>query len=111
MLFFLERWDGHNWTALVVSPEMIAIDSLGGPQGAYPSGVSPGNMSAFAGVPGSKARIRHGLNTIEEFDWDKVPVNPLDADSDTKWGWKSVYRNYGAVQWDKAASAYGYLNA
>lgn len=95
-MFYLERYDGKNWTAFRVSTHMVSPSDIIGIDG-YPSSTTPGNLTTFAGKPGWKCRIRYDDVTIEEFDWAEIPENPMDADSMRLWGWKPISRNYAAI--------------
>lgn len=97
MAFYLERFNGNSWTAVRMSNMPVSPYDIQGPKEGFPSAETPNNACAFTGLPGWKARIRHDDQVFEEFEWAKVPVNYGDQNSDMKWGWKSVYRNYQPV--------------
>jgi len=54
---------------------------------------TPGNKSVFAGRRGWQARVRYDVALVELYDWDKIPENEFDPDTDYLWGWKLV-RDY-----------------
>ena len=94
MTIYLERYNGERWVAVLAAPNLLSITDVYGPANSYPPAEGANHVSALAGALGWRARIRRDDEILEEFEWDKVAVNPLDQDSDMKWGWKSVYRNY-----------------
>ncbi len=101
--FYVERSapDG-DWHLMMCGPCQIGIDDLRGPPEDsyhnYPPATAPNHKTAFAGKEGWKARVRYGNTTLEEFIWDKVPVNPNDPESDTVWGWKRTFYNQVPIE-------------
>lgn len=113
-MFYVERDPGGgNWTTMLSSPHQIGVSDLQGPrttdQYNFPPAVTPGNKSAFAGLPGWKARVRHNDTLMEEYVWDKVPINPHDPESDTYWGWKRVFVNEAGFSPDSPSGPMGFI--
>lgn len=98
MSFFVERCaEDGNWVTMMCGPCQIGIDDLHGPpedsRHSFPPAVTPGNKTAFTGRPGWRARVRYRDTKLEEFEWDRIPVNPLEPDGDMVWGWKRTFLN------------------
>jgi len=110
MTFYVERYDGARWTCLMMAQHYINPSAIQGPpeidtdgKGSYPPARTPGNASAFAGKPGWNARVRFDDQVMELYDWDKVPENPADENSQTLWGWKLRQRFAVAIPVDRIA--------
>ena len=112
-MFYVERIDDQgNVHLMMASPHQVGIDDIRGPPGPssnnqlsgafYMNGFpSPGNKSAFAGRRGWQARVRYFDQVVARYEWDRVPDNPFDADSDTSWGWKLVEKNHVDIPPDR----------
>lgn len=112
-MFRVERSaDGEDWTTLMASPSRIGIDDLHGPPGPhsinhtgggdmFAGAPSPGNKTVLAGGPGWQARVRYEDTVIERYVWDRIPINELDPESDTIWGWKLIAQARHAIPAEK----------
>lgn len=90
-MFHVERSDGAgNWTVMLVSPDPIGICDLHGQAETYPPSTPPGFKSAFSGKPGWQARVRYKDTVLDVYEWEKIPLNPLDPDTELAWGWKHL---------------------
>lgn len=94
MTFFVERHNGECWTCLLTAEHYVNPSSIGGPPeqhdngaGLFPPARTPGNKTAFAGLPGWQARVRFDDQVMEIYDWEKVLENPADPESARLWGW------------------------
>ncbi len=105
-MFYIERSDDKgNWSLMMASPTRIGIDDLRGPpedsNHNYLSNSSPFNKSVFAGKRGWQARVRCDDTVVELFNWEKIPLNEMDPDSDTAWGWKLIQEHRSAIPFEK----------
>ncbi len=103
MTFFIERApaDG-DWQVIMAGSCQLGIGDVRGPpedsHHNFPPSQDPNHKTAFAGLPGWKARVRYDVTTLEEFIWDRIPVNPNDPESDTVWGWKRIFYNQVPIE-------------
>ena len=101
-MFYVDRSRliGGGWDIMMSSPEPVTINSITGPNGAYPGN---GGNPEFTGLPGMQARIRYKDQELECYIWDKVPENPADQNSFTRPGWRLVSKS----EWPSEASEAG----
>lgn len=104
MTFFIERNNGEMWTCLFAAEHYIDPYSFGGPQEMFPQPESPGNVTVFAGRPGWQARLRFDDQVMAVYVWDKIPENPGDEHSMSKWGWKLSERFAVSIPLEKMAN-------
>ncbi len=105
-MFYLERADDKgNWSLMMASPHRISVDDLHGPpedaNHNYLGNSSPGYKSIFAGKRGWQARVRCDDTVVELFKWTRIPLNAMDPDSVTVWGWELVRENRSAIPFEK----------
>lgn len=107
----LERDDGgENWVTLMASPHRLNLEDLHGPSAItspirsgdlYASLPIPGNKTVFAGVPGTKARIRYNDQLVELYEWAEIPINEFNLDEGNIWGWKLTVQHKAAVPFEE----------
>jgi hypothetical protein len=98
-----DEW--NTWDLMMCSPHRVTVDDLHGPpedlHNQFPPTTSPGNKSAFSGKKGWQARVRWHDSVIEIYEWDMIPVNEFDPETDTVWGWKMIYDNRRSIPAEK----------
>ncbi len=105
-MFYIERADEKgNWALMMAAPTRISVDDLRGPaedsNHNYLGNTSPGYKTVFAGKRGWKARVRCDDTIVELYKWARIPLNEMDPDSDTAWGWELVMDNRSAIPFEK----------